>query len=280
MQHVGCGSNGVGAEEQLQAGLFGSGNESVSCSLVSGDVHVSARHGGFAFNLICMGYGSMGVVSVVVSCMNDFDVGFGHFGLFGEFLADEVLGNLQVAVEEPAYEAHGEHVAAFQYRLVVHAGVGQAVFYHLRDGGGDDILLDAHFFDRVIGLEGGFFQVGLLESIGINNDTGSRFSKLVLGFQCGGVHGYQYVAFISRGIDFVRSDMHLESGYAGQRTLRGSDVCRIVGESADVVSHRSRNCRKDVAGELHTVAGVSGEADYHLLQFFDHHVVCHNLRFT
>ena len=26
---------------------------------------------------------------------------------------------------------------------------------------------------------------------------------------------------------------------------------------------------KDVAGELHTVAGVSGEADYHLLQFFD-----------
>ena len=154
----------------------------------------------------------MGVVSVVVSCMNDFDVGFGHFGLFGEFLADEVLGNLQVAVEEPAYEAHGEHVAAFQYRLVVHAGVGQAVFYHLREGGGDDILLDAHFFDGVFGLEGSLFKIRLLESVGIDDNRTVGFDEFILCLQCGCVHGHQHVTLVAGCIYLLCADVNLEAG--------------------------------------------------------------------
>lgn len=111
------------------------------------------------FNLICMGYGSMGVVSVVISCMDDLDICPGNFGLFGEFLADEIFGYFQIAVEQPAYQAYCKHIAAFQHGLVVHSGVGKAVFHHLRDGGGDDILLNTHFLYRIIGLESGLFQV-------------------------------------------------------------------------------------------------------------------------
>lgn len=97
----------------------------------------------------------MGVVSVVISCMDDLDICPGNFGLFGEFLADEIFGYFQIAVEQPAYQAYCKHIAAFQHGLVVHSGVGKAVFHHLRDGGGDDILLNTHFLYRIIGLESG-----------------------------------------------------------------------------------------------------------------------------
>ena len=153
----------------------------------------------------------MGVVSVVISCMDDLDICPGNFGLFGEFLADEIFGYFQIAVEQPAYQAYCKHIAAFQHGLVVHSGVGKAVFHHLRDRGGDDILPDAHFLNRVVGLESRLLQVRLLESVCIDDDTSGGFGKLILGFQCGGVHRYQYVAFVARGIDFLCTDMHLEA---------------------------------------------------------------------
>ena len=131
VQYIGCRSNGIGAEEQLQASLFSCGDETVSSRFVPRDIHVSAGNGGFAFNLICVGYGSMGVVSIVISCMDDLDICPGNFGLFGEFLADEIFGYLQVAVEQPAYQAYCKHIAAFQHGFVVHSGVGKAVFHHL-----------------------------------------------------------------------------------------------------------------------------------------------------
>ena len=37
-----------------------------------------------------------------------------------------------------------------------------------------------------------------------------------LGFQCGGVHRYQYVAFVTWGIDFLCTDMYLKTGNTGQ----------------------------------------------------------------
>ena len=54
----------------------------------------------------------MGVVSVVVACLDDLDVGIGQFRLLGELLAQEVEGNIQVAVEEPTHQSQGKHIAA------------------------------------------------------------------------------------------------------------------------------------------------------------------------
>lgn len=85
VQYIGCRSNGIGAEEQLQASLFSCGDETVSSCFVPRDIHVSAGNGSLTFNLICMGYGSMGVVSVVISCMDDLDICSGNFGLLANF---------------------------------------------------------------------------------------------------------------------------------------------------------------------------------------------------
>ena len=73
--------------------------------------------------------------------------------------------------------------------------------------------------------------------------------------------------------------MYLKAGYTGQRPLRGTNICRIIGECTDVIPYCCRHVREDVTGQLHTVAGIAGEAYYHLLQFFNHHFVCHNFTY-
>ena len=95
----------------------------------------------------------MGIVTIVVTCTDYFDVCLGNGRLLGKFLADKVLGNSEVAVKEPADQTYGEHVAAFQHGFVVHARVGQAILYHLRDGSSDDVVLNTHLFDGIISCE-------------------------------------------------------------------------------------------------------------------------------
>ena len=216
VQHVGSGSDGVGAQVELQSGFLGCGYETVGGCLVARDVHVAVGRLGLALNLIGVSHGSVCVVSVVISGADDLDVGIGNRRLLGEFLADEVFRNLQVAVEEPAHQTYGEHVAALQHGFVVHSAVGEAVLHHLRDGGSDDILLDAHLLDGVVCLEGGFLQVCCLEGIRVDDDAGGGLGELVLRLQGSGVHRYQYVALVARRVDLVCTDVYLEAGDAGQ----------------------------------------------------------------
>ena len=42
--------------------------------------------------------------------------------------------------------------------------------------------------------------------------------------------------------------------HTGQRTLRGTYIRRVIGECTDIISHCSRNIRKDISGQLHTIA--------------------------
>ena len=80
---------------------------------------------------------------------------------------------------------------------------------------------------------------------------------------------HEHVALITRRIDLAGTDVHLETRDTCQGALRGADVCGIVGECGDTVTHGGRHRGENVAGELHSVAAVAGEADYHLLQFLN-----------
>ena len=66
-------------------------------------------------------------------------------------LADEVFGNREVAVEEPAYQTYGKHVAALQHGLVVHARVGQGGLGHRGDGHLEHLTGDAQLGEGVVG---------------------------------------------------------------------------------------------------------------------------------
>ena len=158
-------------------------------------------------------YRSVGVVSVVVTRTDNLDVGLSNGGFLGKLFAQIVLGNSEVAVEEPAYQTEGKHVAALQHGLVVHTRVSQTIFHHLCDGGGNHILLDAHLGNGVFSLEGSLLQVALLETVCINDDTSRGLRKLILCFQCGSIHRYQHVALVTGSKHFACTDVHLESRY-------------------------------------------------------------------
>ena len=209
--------------------------------------------------------------------MDDADIRLGNSGFLGKLGAQEALGNGQVAVEEPAHQSEGKHVAALQHGLVVHARVGEAVLHHLRDGRCDNILLNAHFGNGVVGLEGSLLKVSLLETVRIDDDASRRLGKLVLRLEGGSVHRYQHVAQVAWGKHLAGSDVNLEAAHACQRALRGADVGGIIRERADVVSDGSRDGGEEVSSQLHAVAGVAREAHYHLLQFFYNDFFTHSL---
>ena len=100
----------------------------------------------------------MGVVSVVVTSLNHLDIGICHTWLLGKFLAQEVVGDVEVAVEKPTYKSEGEHVAALHDGLRVHTRVSQAILHHLCDRTSDDTVgVDIHFLQWVVSCECSLF---------------------------------------------------------------------------------------------------------------------------
>ena len=115
----------------------------------------------------------MGVVSIVVSCLNYLYIILGNLRFLGEFLAQEVGYKIEVAVEEPAHYTESKHVAALQHRLVVHTTVSQAILYHsCQRALHYAIRVDTHLAKIILTLELCFFQVLWSETVGIDNDSG------------------------------------------------------------------------------------------------------------
>ena len=186
---------------------------------------------------------------------------------------------------EPADEAESKHVAAFQHGLGRHTFVGQAFLDHACDGACHDAVgVDAHLAEIVIAVEVGFLQVDGAEGVGVDDDTSLWLGILILRFESSGVHGYEHVAFVARCIDFTLADVYLIARHAGERALRGADVSGIVRKCGDAVAYSGGHGGEDVAGELHTVAGVAREADHYVFQLFYFYFFCHrmnlNLRFV
>ena len=272
VKHIGGWCDGVATQVKLQASLLGSGDETICCGFVTRNIHVAASHFLLRLNTIDIGGRAMCVVSVVIACLNHLDVGFGDGWLFGKLLTKEVESHLQVATEEPAYEADGKHVAALEHRLHIHSRVGKAVLDHRGQRAGDDAVgIDAHLLDGVFGLELSFLQILRTEAIGVYDDSGSRLSIAILCLQRGCVHRNEHIAQITRSIDLTGTYVHLISTDTCERTLRGADVGRIVGKGADTVTYGCRDRRKNVSGQLHAVTGITRETDNNTVQLLNLH---------
>ena len=200
----------------------------------------------------------MYVVPVVKSGVYHLYVVLGDYRFLRELVAQEVLNQTYVAVEEPAYQSEGEHVAAFQYRLVVHAAVCQTVFYHLcYRACHNPVGVDVHLCQIIFGLELCLFKIFLSETVRVYYYCSLWFCKLILCFQCRSVHCHQHIALVTGCVDFASAYVNLKSRHACKRALRGTYVCRIVRKSGYTVADSGRNSRKNVSRQLHTVAGVA-----------------------
>ena len=112
VKHIGGGSDGIGAQVELEAGFLGSGDEAVGRSLVASNIHITPGFLLSGLDTIDVHRSRVRVVTIVITSLDHLDVGLGNGGLLGELLAQEVEGHVQVAAEEPADQTQGEHVAA------------------------------------------------------------------------------------------------------------------------------------------------------------------------
>ena len=55
------------------------------------------------FDAINVCNAAMGIMAIIITCLNDLDVGFCNIEFLGKFLAKEFEGNLQITVEKLAY---------------------------------------------------------------------------------------------------------------------------------------------------------------------------------
>ena len=231
MQHIRCRRDGVAAQIKLQSSLLGSGDEAVCRSLITRDIHIASGHLCLRLDAIDVHGRRMGVVTIVVTRLDDLDIGFGYGRLLGELLAQEVEGHVEVAAEEPAHESQGEHIAALEDALGVHSRVGKCILHHRGEGAGDDtIRIYAHLGDVVGSFELSLLQILGAEGVGVDDDCCVGLGIAQLCLECCSVHCHQHIAQVARSIDLGSPNMHLESAHTRQRALRGTNVCGIVGE--------------------------------------------------
>ena len=154
----------------------------------------------------------MSVVTVVITGLDNLDVGLGQFRLLGELVTQIVECYLQVAAEEPAYQTQSKHIAALENGLGIHAAVCKSVLYHLGKGACNyAVRINTKLCKRILSLECCFLQVRLLESVCINDNCGVLLGVLELCLESGSVHCYQNITLIARGINLAGADMYLET---------------------------------------------------------------------
>ena len=273
VKDVGSGCDGIRSEVELQPSLLGSGDEAIRCGLVAGDVHVATGHFVLGLDAIDICHAGVRVVSVIVACLNDFDVRLGHFGLLGELLTQEAEGNVEVSVEQPAHQSERKHIATFAHALGVHPAVGEAILHHRREWAGDySVRVDAHLAEIIGGLELCLLQVFRSEAVGIDDDSGIGLSVAILRLECCGIHCHEDIAEVARRIDLSGTDVDLETADTRERTLRSADVGRVVRERTDTVAHGGGHSRKNISGELHAVAGITREPYYYRFFFLYFHI--------
>ena len=163
----------------------------------------------------------------------------------------------------PRHEAEGEEVLRALGVAGLHAerldgAEREARHRHLEHG----VALEAAVGEGVVGVAR-LGEVALFEGVLVDDHRAARLEARQLVAQRGRVHGHQHVRRVARRGDLVIRDVHLEGGDAGQRAGGGPDLGGEVGQRGEVVAEHRAGAREPVAGELHAVAGVAGEADDH-----------------
>ena len=112
-------------------------------------------------------------------------------------------------------------------------------------------------------------QVPIGEGVAVDDQDPARREVLEVRLQRRRIHRNEDVGRVPRGEDVVIGEMELEPRDAGKRPGRRPDLGGEVWEGRQVVAQHGGLVRELAPGQLHTVTGVSGEADDHGLELFD-----------
>src|ERR1019366_6540916 len=111
------------------------------------------------------------------------------------------------------------------------------------------------------GLVAGLVEAALLEGVRVDEHRPGRLELADVRPQRRRVHGHEHAGHVARGEDLVVRDVDLERGNPGDGAGRGSNLCWEVRHRRQVAAEGGAHVAEPVAGQLHPVAGVAGEAD-------------------
>ena len=261
VQNVGRRSDGIAALKKFQAGFLRSGNEAERQGLVAAHAAVKSRfemrRGNFIADLERFGGFAVGVAGFHGQL-----VGFDQERFLGKFVFDPVGGGLHGAVVQPVAHAKCEEIFATANGLGVQAEMIEGHFGEALQFDGEEAELVERMVFEGIGSHLRFAKIGFRESVGIDDKDAVGLEVGEIHFEGGGVHGDENVNGIAGGIDFVGRKMQLVTADAGERARRSANFSGEIRERSDVVAVKRDGIGELAAGDLHAVAGISGEADH------------------
>ena len=265
MQDVGCRRDRVTAEDDLDVGQLTGRDDAVRQRGVAGDLPVLAGRQRSLGHLVG-GAESLGGFAVIPARLEGEDVGLGDIGLAEELLPDEVLAGLDRPPVHPRQQAQREHVLG---ALAVLLGRPDRLDGSQREGGHRDRVHD--IFLELVGLQRVRYvtdlrQVALGELVGVRDHHAAAGQVPDVGLQRRGVHRDEHVRPVTGGQDVVVGDVDLERRDTRQGACGGPDLGGVIRLGRQVVAEKRCLRSEPVAGQLHPVAGVSGETDDDIFQ--------------
>ena len=211
-------------------------------------------------------------------------VGLGRRRVAGELLLHPALGDVGGTSVEPRDDAEREQVLG---PAGVAGGDALHPFDRARGQRAHGDAVDAVFAQRAvlerIVLVARLLQVALGEGVLVDDDRGAALQLGLVGLERRGVHRHQDIGVIARREDVARGEVDLEGRDAGQRSRRRPDLGREVRQRGQVVADDRGGVREPATGQLHSVAGVPGEADddaFELLDLLGHRAPSGRVRVT
>ena len=203
----------------------------------------------------------LGRVGIVVAGPQAGAVGGHHRQVLAELLHQPLQHRLQRPVVEPEAQAQGEEVLAPRGVLARKLQVLHGLFVQPRHGHGNDAIGGKLAAGQRIGGIAGLGQVGLVELIFVDDEDAAGLQLAEVDLQGRRVHGDQHVGRIAGRMDFVVGETELKAAHAAQRTGRGTDLRRVIGQRADGQPRHRGDVRELAADDLHAVARVARKAD-------------------
>ena len=216
----------------------------------------------------------LGRLPEVVAGLERGHVRLQHDRLVGELLVHPLERDVGRAAVHPADQTEREHVLGALRLLLGDVELP-------RRSHGDRRHRDLEHLEAVerpvlerVRLVPGLLDVARDEGVLVDDDGPPALETLEVRFERGRVHRDEDARMIARRQDLVGRELDLERRDAVHRSGRRADLRGEVGKRREVVAEDRRRVGESISGELHPVAGVTGEADddaFLLLDGLDYH---------
>ena len=208
----------------------------------------------------------LGGLAEVVTRFERSEVGSLHQLAVGELLFDPLDRRLHRTRVHPAHEPEREQVLRAFGVARLDAQLLRALQRHRRHRNLNDAVCSQRIVLERVRLVARLLEVAGLKGVGVHEQRAAGRELADVGAQRGWVHRHQHTGHVARREDLVIRDVHLERRHPGDRAGRRADLGREVRHRREVVAEDRTHVGEAVAGELHAVAGVAGEADDHRVE--------------